>query len=56
MATWVMFFMVWGAHGSSSVSIDFAAQQLCESGRAHLSSIVPSTKDGYFSFSMCVPK
>jgi len=56
MASYVMFFMMWSQFGTSSVSIDFTTQQQCESARAQLSTLIPSSKSGYFQYSVCFPK
>lgn len=53
MAAWVMFFVIWGKFGTSSVNVEFDTQQQCESAKIKLSSIIPSQKDGYFQYGSC---
>jgi len=56
MATWVMFFMVFGKFGTSSIAIDFNTQEQCQSAYNQTASIVPGNKDGYFYYGFCAQK
>lgn len=56
MASWVMFFIIWGKFGTSSIVVDFTTQQQCESAKTELSKIIPSNRDGYFKYSECLQK
>lgn len=53
MASWVLFFVVWGKFGTSSVNVEFTTQQQCESARSRASAMIPANKDGYFQYSGC---
>lgn len=56
MSAWVMFFIVWGKFGHSSINVDFTTQQQCESARQQIAPLIPGIKDGYFNYSVCLEK
>lgn len=56
MATWVLFFVVWGKFGTSSITVDFYSKDQCNSAKYQLATIVPSNKDGYYQYGKCFQK
>lgn len=56
MTSWVMFFIIWGKFGTSSITVDFTTQKQCESARTEFSKVIPTNKEGYFQYSGCFQK
>jgi len=56
MATYILFFMIWGKFGTSSINVDFTTQAQCEKAKDQLYQIIPPQKDGYFKYGGCFEK